>query len=216
MLLPDGSSSYGGTRHYSTSSSGTLLLEDMGSADGQRKAAMRLADYPKRVERLKRLWIDVNGGGRMPPSRLACAGAAAIGGSGTLQHLRGGAGAHGMGRGGRTSSYGSGQGMAGALTMAQIRDLMTRELTPEDYELLLLLDEGMKKARTLSAGAALTLPRASSSASNGEACGVCLCEFDDDEDVRLLPACSHMYHASCIERWLTGSKASCPLCGTEV
>lgn len=92
---------------------------------------------------------------------------------------------------------------------------MTRELTPEDYELLLLLDEGVKKAPTLSSGAAAALPRASGSIWVGEECRICLCALEEGEDVRALP-CQHWYHGPCVERWLTGSRSACPVCGAEV
>ncbi|KAG5060080.1 hypothetical protein AAZX31_01G087300 [Glycine max] len=42
-------------------------------------------------------------------------------------------------------------------------------------------------------------------------CSVCLSEFQDDESVRLLPKCSHVFHAPCIDTWLK-SHSSCPLC----
>jgi len=94
---------------------------------------------------------------------------------------------------------------------------MSRELTPEDYELLLLLDDGLKKTRTLSAAAAQALPQAAADSGwMGEECRICLCQLDLDDDVRALPRCNHHFHAACAERWLTTSKASCPLCGLEV
>jgi len=93
---------------------------------------------------------------------------------------------------------------------------MSRELTPEDYELLLLLDEGVKKAKTLSTSAAAALPHACGTAWHDEECRVCLCAMEEGEDVRVLPACGHCYHGPCIERWLTTSRCSCPVCGSEV
>jgi hypothetical protein len=49
-----------------------------------------------------------------------------------------------------------------------------------------------------------------------EECRICLCEFEKGDDVRALPRCGHMFHSSCAKHWLTTSKASCPLCGSEV
>jgi hypothetical protein len=92
---------------------------------------------------------------------------------------------------------------------------MSRDLTPEDYELLLLLDEGVKKAKTLSPDVAAALPRPVGTAWVDEACGICLCALEEDEDIRMLPACGHCFHAPCAERWLTVEKATCPLCGRE-
>jgi len=94
---------------------------------------------------------------------------------------------------------------------------MTREISPEDYELLLLLDEGVKKNRTLSVDAAAALPQAPADGSwLGEECRICLCPFEHGEDVRILPSCGHSFHAPCVEQWLSSSRAACPLCGTEV
>lgn len=106
--------------------------------------------------------------------------------------------------------------IGGPLTAFQIEQLMTRELTPEDYELLLLLDEGVKKARTLSTSAASGLPRAEGTAWHNEECTICLCALEQGEDVVALPGCGHLFHGPCAERWLSTSKATCPLCGNEI
>jgi E3 ubiquitin-protein ligase ATL6/9/15/31/42/55 len=42
-------------------------------------------------------------------------------------------------------------------------------------------------------------------------CAVCLSEFDDDETLRLLPKCSHVFHQDCIDTWLA-SHVTCPVC----
>ncbi|KAL3575287.1 hypothetical protein D5086_023388 [Populus alba] len=42
-------------------------------------------------------------------------------------------------------------------------------------------------------------------------CAVCLCEFSDQERLRLLPLCSHAFHINCIDTWLL-SNSTCPLC----
>ncbi|KAG6520898.1 RING-H2 finger protein ATL46-like [Zingiber officinale] len=44
-------------------------------------------------------------------------------------------------------------------------------------------------------------------------CAVCLCEFDAaaGDELRLLPACGHAFHLSCIDTWLL-SNSTCPLC----
>lgn len=155
----------------------------------QRKAIERLADYPRRVERLRRLWADIH-----------------------IEERR----VHGRGSTGRSQSKEStSSGARGPLTAAQIQDLMSRDITPEDYELLLLLDEGVKKAKTFSPDVAAALPRAVGSSWVDGECRICLCALEEDEDVRMLPGCGHCFHAPCAQRWLTSSKATCPLCGQE-
>ncbi|XP_009119307.1 RING-H2 finger protein ATL51 [Brassica rapa] len=42
-------------------------------------------------------------------------------------------------------------------------------------------------------------------------CSVCLCEFQENERLRLLPECNHAFHVACIDTWLK-SHSNCPLC----
>ncbi|KAJ4754326.1 hypothetical protein LUZ62_088731 [Rhynchospora pubera] len=42
-------------------------------------------------------------------------------------------------------------------------------------------------------------------------CAVCLCEFEEDDNLRLLPKCSHAFHVDCIDTWLL-THSTCPLC----
>ncbi|KAM0845658.1 hypothetical protein ACQ4PT_056207 [Festuca glaucescens] len=46
-------------------------------------------------------------------------------------------------------------------------------------------------------------------------CAVCLGEFQEEERVRLLPSCLHVFHADCIDTWLQGN-ANCPLCRAAI
>ncbi|XP_010421832.1 PREDICTED: putative RING-H2 finger protein ATL36 [Camelina sativa] len=45
----------------------------------------------------------------------------------------------------------------------------------------------------------------------GVECAICLSEFEDQETLRLMPPCSHTFHANCIDVWLS-SRSSCPVC----
>ncbi|KAF8397510.1 hypothetical protein HHK36_016427 [Tetracentron sinense] len=45
-------------------------------------------------------------------------------------------------------------------------------------------------------------------------CAVCLCEFKDGDEVRILPECIHSFHVPCIDMWLF-SHSNCPLCRTD-
>ncbi|XP_038888961.1 E3 ubiquitin-protein ligase ATL6-like [Benincasa hispida] len=42
-------------------------------------------------------------------------------------------------------------------------------------------------------------------------CAVCLNEFEDDETLRLIPKCDHVFHPECIDAWLA-SHSTCPVC----
>lgn len=45
----------------------------------------------------------------------------------------------------------------------------------------------------------------------GLECAICLCEFEDDNVLRLLTKCYHVFHQECIDLWLESHK-SCPFC----
>lgn len=42
-------------------------------------------------------------------------------------------------------------------------------------------------------------------------CAVCLNEFRDDETLRLIPKCCHVFHPDCIDAWLV-NHSTCPVC----
>ena len=42
-------------------------------------------------------------------------------------------------------------------------------------------------------------------------CAVCLCEFSEEDKLRLVPMCSHAFHMNCLDTWLL-SNSTCPLC----
>ncbi|KGN56500.1 hypothetical protein Csa_010889 [Cucumis sativus] len=49
-----------------------------------------------------------------------------------------------------------------------------------------------------------------------ECCAVCLCEFQDDDEVRFLKNCKHIFHKECLDRWMIRDQRSCPLCRTLI
>ncbi|XVF59065.1 hypothetical protein PTKIN_Ptkin07bG0244700 [Pterospermum kingtungense] len=46
-------------------------------------------------------------------------------------------------------------------------------------------------------------------------CAVCLSEFEDDETLRLVPKCSHVFHPDCIDAWLAYHD-TCPVCRAKL
>ncbi|XWS13831.1 hypothetical protein CRYUN_Cryun36dG0072200 [Craigia yunnanensis] len=46
-------------------------------------------------------------------------------------------------------------------------------------------------------------------------CAVCLNEFQEDEKLRIIPNCSHVFHIDCIDVWLQNN-GNCPLCRTSI
>jgi len=100
------------------------------------------------------------------------------------------------------------------LTRQQLEDIQNRELTPEDYELLMLLDETVAK-KTLSSSTIDQFPlkileEADLSSSN--VCMICLGDYEKGNAVRTLP-CGHFFHGDCIKKWLSQSSVNCPIDG---
>lgn len=46
-------------------------------------------------------------------------------------------------------------------------------------------------------------------------CAVCLNEFHEEEKLRVIPNCGHVFHIDCIDVWLQNN-ANCPLCRTSI
>uniref|UniRef100_A0A5B7C3I5 Putative RING-H2 finger protein ATL80 n=1 Tax=Davidia involucrata TaxID=16924 RepID=A0A5B7C3I5_DAVIN len=42
-------------------------------------------------------------------------------------------------------------------------------------------------------------------------CAICLAEYAEGEEIRVLPQCGHGFHVTCVDMWL-GSHSSCPSC----
>ncbi|KMS98246.1 hypothetical protein BVRB_4g094470 [Beta vulgaris subsp. vulgaris] len=46
-------------------------------------------------------------------------------------------------------------------------------------------------------------------------CAVCLSLFEEDETLRMLPKCKHVFHVDCVNRWLAGH-TTCPICRADL
>mmetsp|Transcript_16192 Transcript_16192/g.42788 ORF Transcript_16192/g.42788 Transcript_16192/m.42788 type:complete len:341 (+) Transcript_16192:81-1103(+) len=100
------------------------------------------------------------------------------------------------------------------LTASEVYSLLSRDITPEDYDLLLRLDDTLAKP-TASAESVRTLPRVEREEFEGRECGVCLSAFEAKDAVVGLP-CRHFFHQECVSKWLSQCRRTCPLCCTEV
>jgi len=99
-----------------------------------------------------------------------------------------------------------------------LADLLSRELTPEDYELLLLLDNDVKP-KTIETHKVEELPKmkwmelkksCASCSSSSEVCTICFMEYVEQDEICKLP-CGHIFHDNCISRWLTSNSTKCPV-----
>ena len=102
--------------------------------------------------------------------------------------------------------------------LSQLVDLQHRELTPEDYELLLLLENTVtaktvdpKLIQSINEISAVDLEQVL-----GELCSICMECFEIEGAVKMLPNCGHCFHSKCIDSWLANSSLKCPLDGLEV
>ncbi|CAN0841223.1 Brassinosteroid-responsive RING protein 1 [Linum grandiflorum] len=49
-----------------------------------------------------------------------------------------------------------------------------------------------------------------------ESCAVCLYDFEEEDEIRNLANCRHVFHRSCLDRWMGYDRRTCPLCRTAV
>ncbi|KAL4567135.1 hypothetical protein LXL04_022709 [Taraxacum kok-saghyz] len=49
-----------------------------------------------------------------------------------------------------------------------------------------------------------------------EGCAICLTEFGGDDKIRCLENCTHIFHQSCLDRWMNHDQDCCPMCRRPV
>lgn len=111
------------------------------------------------------------------------------------------------------SSLTADQRLPCGLFHSQVNELLDRDITPDDYELLLLLDDSVAKP-VASKEDIESLPTRCAGEFLTESCSVCLVSFEPEDSVTTLP-CQHTFHRECIERWLTQRNRRCPLCTAD-
>jgi hypothetical protein len=98
---------------------------------------------------------------------------------------------------------------------SQVSSLLHRDITPEDYDMLLQLDEGVRKRPAAKKHLVENLPSACKKDFSGQSCVICWETFTASDNVISLE-CTHVFHRDCISKWLLEHNSTCPLCGNEV
>ncbi|KAI3921365.1 hypothetical protein MKW92_040345 [Papaver armeniacum] len=47
-------------------------------------------------------------------------------------------------------------------------------------------------------------------------CAICISKFENQDPLRLLPSCCHVFHSVCIDQWILLSNYYCPICKSDV
>lgn len=95
------------------------------------------------------------------------------------------------------------------------RMLQYRNLRPEDYELLQLLDAALPAITCVQRSFVVGLPRCKAVDCGVDKCLICLSDCEKDDELTQLP-CQHCFCTKCIEKWLTECRSHCPMCLTQV
>ena len=95
---------------------------------------------------------------------------------------------------------------------AALAALLSRELSPEDYELLRALDETVERPHCTPATLArvLRIADASEVADAEATCAICLDALGDGGALAKVVRCAHVLHTECIRAHLGGA-VTCPL-----
>ncbi|KAK9268278.1 hypothetical protein L1049_010721 [Liquidambar formosana] len=71
------------------------------------------------------------------------------------------------------------------------------------------LNSGLKKKEMVALPTSKYATSGSPSSTSG--CAICLVDFSEGDEIRILPKCNHRFHVACIDKWLL-SHSSCPTC----
>jgi len=88
-----------------------------------------------------------------------------------------------------------------------IIDLQFRDIQPEDYDVLLLLDDTIQQ-KVSTNGTVKNLPRVQI---ENQTCVICFEVINLHENASQLPKCKHIFHFDCITTWLTTASDRCPI-----
>lgn len=107
----------------------------------------------------------------------------------------------------------NGHKFAGGL-LSQLIAIQSREIIPEDFDVLLQLDDSVP-AKTVPKSVIDSLTTRTIEAEIDCCCSVCMDKYRIGQKVKYLN-CDHYFHSSCIETWLTYNSTKCPLDGLDV
>lgn len=93
-------------------------------------------------------------------------------------------------------------------------ELQNREITPEDYDLLVQLDCSVKP-KTLSQANIDKLQSDTVTSALDDICSICIENYVPGDVRKFLP-CRHHFHSDCIRTWLSTISDRCPIDGKEV
>ncbi|KAI3924540.1 hypothetical protein MKX01_037980 [Papaver californicum] len=82
------------------------------------------------------------------------------------------------------------------------------------FTLNFLINKFLNKEMAKSSGPTLEYLQGIKLAGNEPLCAICLSEFVNGEEIRVLSKCNHGFYVNCIEAWLLSSHTSCPTCRT--
>ncbi|CAN8257789.1 unnamed protein product [Cochlearia groenlandica] len=108
-------------------------------------------------------------------------------------------------------------GLAAVLRCVWIRRFTAGTNSPSPSQ-----NKGLKKKAlqslprsTFSAAESTSSAAAIAVDSKAAECAICLADFVDGDEIRVLPLCEHSFHVACIDKWL-GSRSSCPSCRRNI
>ncbi|XP_001636306.2 uncharacterized protein LOC5516273 [Nematostella vectensis] len=102
----------------------------------------------------------------------------------------------------------------GDALISQLMTLQDREITPNDFDLLLQLDNFVE-VKTVPKHIIDGLQCVTVNEGIDDVCLICMEEYAVGDSMKYLP-CRHNFHSACIRTWLTYTSCKCPLDGLEV
>jgi len=89
-------------------------------------------------------------------------------------------------------------------------ELLYRDITPEDYDILLTLDDSLESKLT-DKSIVENLTQQTKINSLTEKCVICMTDIKHNDSLAVLPLCGHRFHTQCILKWLLNCSQQCPI-----